>query len=592
DLSIISPDNIEKIIHYATPPIQYQNLGLGSIINIITKRKVRGGTIALNAQNALTSGFGNNTAGFRYNFGNSQLGVKYNINYTDNNDVFVDESLEYNIDSKTIKKDKIGIKSPSGFTKHYVEIDYAHSNPDDHIFSSKLYFDCLDYTQTIKQNVQSNFGELPVINFVGKTYDKNQYYNPAIDLYYNKKVAEKHDITINTVGTWYRTSYDYSYSETAGNITEFETNTDILTDKYSIIADAFYSYTFKKQKFFAGTRYKWEHSTQLNIPKTKSLSSSDIYPYIGMNGMLWKRLNYSLSLGMNVNIFNLTDGSTFNHFNFRPSVKIGYFISELMDISLNYEVNTRIPTISMLTYNPYYKDHNYIFIGNSSIKPYNEHTVALSWFRGSKIFAVGIDATYIHANDAFVPVFIKDNGILMKTYANIDRSRTAKGSFLLSLNPFRKRILTLKIFGEVSYIANDYLDHSWNYFTYVIIPTATISISKWSINLFYQTKRDNLDGHILTQKSGMAYAELSYRPVKSLNITAGWRYPIFYKGNITVEESFGTDLIHYRNSNLVKDFSNMVYLTLTYNFSFGDKRDVPIRKLNNKDTDSGILNRK
>ncbi|MEG1485439.1 MAG: hypothetical protein RSC28_08720 [Bacteroidales bacterium] len=90
----------------------------------------------------------------------------------------------------------------------------------------------------------------------------------------------------------------------------------------------------------------------------------------------------------------------------------------------------------------------------------------------------------------------------------------------------------------------------------------------------------------------LPYAELSYRPVKSLNITAGWRYPIFYKGNITVEESFGTDLIHYRNSNLVKDFSNMVYLTLTYNFSFGDKRDVPIRKLNNKDTDSGILNRK
>ena len=95
DLSIISPSNIAKIDYYTQPPVQYSNMGLGAVINVVTKTNENGGIVGLNTQNAVTTGFGNNTVNFKYNFGNSQVGVTYNINYRNYNKRILDESLQY-----------------------------------------------------------------------------------------------------------------------------------------------------------------------------------------------------------------------------------------------------------------------------------------------------------------------------------------------------------------------------------------------------------------------------------------------------------------------------------------------------------------
>lgn len=71
DLSVISPENIAKIDYYTQPPIQYSNMGLGAVVNVVTKEKQNGGSVGINTQNAVTTGFGNNVVNFKYNWGNS-----------------------------------------------------------------------------------------------------------------------------------------------------------------------------------------------------------------------------------------------------------------------------------------------------------------------------------------------------------------------------------------------------------------------------------------------------------------------------------------------------------------------------------------
>lgn len=80
DLASIPSDNISKIQYYSQPPIQYSNMGLGAVINVITKQQT-GGSLMLNTLNAVTTGFGNDVASLKYNWGRSTLGVMYNINY-------------------------------------------------------------------------------------------------------------------------------------------------------------------------------------------------------------------------------------------------------------------------------------------------------------------------------------------------------------------------------------------------------------------------------------------------------------------------------------------------------------------------------
>ena len=57
DLSVISPENIAKIDYYTQPPIQYSNMGLGAVINVVTKERQNGGSVGINTQNAVTTGF-------------------------------------------------------------------------------------------------------------------------------------------------------------------------------------------------------------------------------------------------------------------------------------------------------------------------------------------------------------------------------------------------------------------------------------------------------------------------------------------------------------------------------------------------------
>lgn len=94
DLASIPSDNISKIQYYSQPPIQYSNMGLGAVINVITKKQT-GGSLMLNTLNAVTTGFGNDVASLKYNWGRSTLGVMYNINYRNYNDRRLDEEISY-----------------------------------------------------------------------------------------------------------------------------------------------------------------------------------------------------------------------------------------------------------------------------------------------------------------------------------------------------------------------------------------------------------------------------------------------------------------------------------------------------------------
>lgn len=81
-------------------------MGLGAVINVVTKEKQNGGSVGINTQNAVTTGFGNNVVNFKYNWGNSQIGVTYNINYRNYNKRILDEEMAYSVGGTDYQKTK------------------------------------------------------------------------------------------------------------------------------------------------------------------------------------------------------------------------------------------------------------------------------------------------------------------------------------------------------------------------------------------------------------------------------------------------------------------------------------------------------
>lgn len=589
DLSIISPSNIAKIDYYTQPPVQYSNMGLGAVINVVTKTNENGGIIGLNTQNAVTTGFGNNTVNFKYNFGNSQVGVTYNINYRNYKKRILDESLRYLIDDEEYRKEKAGKESPYAYEEQMAEISFNNAKADNYVFSTKLSLKSLNRRRSSVQDIMMYSAE-ETTQLIGESSDKDKYIRPVLDMYFNKSFNKKHEITLNAVGTYYDSDYKYNYRELLGDITDFETATDISTDKYSFIGDAVYSLNLKSSQLFVGTRYMYNNNRQKNIAGPNSIETNEVYSYVGATGMIGQNVNYNVSVGVNHNVFATLGNERYSFTYFRPQLSVGYFIDETSDVMLNYEVNTQTPSISNLTYNPYYKDPHYVYVGNPDLKPGNIHNVSLSYYKGFKKFVINPEIGYSYAQDAIVPVFIRSDKDIAETFGNIDYVQNMTASLFLQWYPFDNNLLRLRLFADVYHQINKYGEMQWEHTGYSIIPSIMMSYKKWGLQLYYQTKKETLSGQMLKVSPSMAYAELSFRPLKNMTVTAGIRYPFYDAWKLTTK-TYGTNLISRVETERIINNANMVYLNFVYNFSFGKNKPNVKLKMSNEDKDTGILGR-
>lgn len=589
DLSVIPSDNIAKIDYYTQPPIQYSNMGLGAVINVITKERQNGGSAGINTQNAVTTGFGNNVVNFKYNWGNSQIGVTYNINYRNYNKRILNEEMAYSVGGIDYTKTKSGRNSPYAYEQQMAEISFNNSKVDNYLFSTKLSFNSLNRRRSSIQDIMSKINDVES-DKIGESSDKDKYISPVMDLYFSKSFGLKHELIMNLVGTYYKSEYDYEYKELLDEKTDFETETLINTDKYSVIGEALYNYKMKTANLYVGTRYMYNNSTQNNLPSNNQITTNEIYSYLGITGMLGKRFNYSISAGINNNIFTTIENRTYNFTYFRPQVKLGYFIDQSSELMFNYEVNTENPSVSSLTYNPYFKDPNYIFAGNPNLTPSNNHNLSLSYFKGFKKFIINTEVGYSYTKGIIAQAFQSDDTNIIETFGNLDNAQHMKASLFLQWYPFANNILRLRLYSEVFHQINKLGDSQWNHTGYSIIPSIYLAYNKWGLQLFYQTQKKSLFGQTMKNIPSMASVELSYKPIKNLTIVGGIRYPFYDSWKQTTSVS-GTTLLSRSETERIVNNANMVYVNIAYNFSFGKNKSDMKLKMKNADKDSGILGR-
>ncbi|HIY49975.1 MAG TPA: outer membrane beta-barrel protein [Candidatus Barnesiella excrementavium] len=589
DLSVISPEDIAKIDYYTQPPVQYSNMGLGVVINVVTREKQNGGLVGVNTQNAVTTGFGNNVVNFKYNWGHSQIGVTYNINYRNYNKRVLDEEMAYSVGGTDFEKRKSGCNSPYAYEQQMAEISFNNAKADNYLFSTKLSFNSLNRRRSSVQDILSSV-DGKESHKTGESWDKDKYISPVMDMYFSKSFGSKHELIVNLVGTYYKSDYDYEYQELLEAEPDFETATVIHTDKYSAIGEALYTYKMKTANLYAGSRYMYNNSIQNNLPSNNKITAHEIYSYLGITGMWGDRFNYSISAGVNNHIFTTIENKTYNFTYFRPQVKWGYFIDPSSDLMFNYEINTENPSVSSLTYNPYYKDPDYIFVGNPHLTPSNNHDFSFSYFKGFKKCIINAEVGYSYTKDAIAPIFQSDHTNIIETFGNLDYAQNMKASFFLQWYPFSNNMLRLRLYSEVFHQINKRGASKWNHTGYSIIPSVYLAWHQWGLQVFYQTQKKSLIGQTTKNIPSMASVELSYKPIKNLTLTGGIRYP-FYDSWKQVTSVFGTSLLRRTETERIVNNANMVYVNLVYNFSFGQSKSGVKLKMQNRDKDSGILNR-
>lgn len=240
DLLTIPPENIVRIEYYQTPPARYAIMGIGALVNVITKKNLTGGQVAASLLNAVTTGFGNDLINLKYNFGNSQVGFKYSLNYRDYYRRRVNEILSYSFNKTPFSKIKTGIDSPYSYQINLFEASFINQKSENYLFNAIISLNTFNQAISSKQSVVQLFPDERQLSAVNR--EKNRYLKPTVDLYFSKKIKKSYELSMNVVGTYYDASFSNAYLErSTTGYTNFFSSTDIKSDKYSLISDAVFS---------------------------------------------------------------------------------------------------------------------------------------------------------------------------------------------------------------------------------------------------------------------------------------------------------------------------------------------------------------
>lgn len=115
---------------------------------------------------------------------------------------------------------------------------------------------------------------------------------------------------------------------------------------------------------------------------------------------------------------------------------------------------------------------------------------------------------------------------------------------------------------------------------------ANLYLGKWSASADFYTAPKSFFGESMSGGEKGSSLNVSYRH-KGLRLGLGTILLGHAQG--FVYDNF-TDSRYYKSSGYtqIKDNGNMIYFTLSYNFSHGRKYKAGQRKLNNSDNDNGI----
>ena len=598
DILALQPDEVVRVEYIDNPGVRYSDTSLDAVINYVVKRRYSGYVGGAQTMQAFTTGFNNSYAYFKFNHKKSEFSFNYSFNYRDYDKRRYDETADYYFpDGTTRHREYRGYNSPFMYNTHNFQLGYNLAEPDKYTFNAR-------FNINISNNPYRGVNQLAIETGQPDLYQYNKAsssgYTPSLDLYFSAKLPHKQSIAANVVGTYIHTDYDYlmrqylfelspSQSMQAAPVNDYSYST--LGKKYSLIAEAIYAKEFKKATLSAGGEFsisRTDNDYTGAVNTDALLNSNNLYLFTQLQGKLaW--LNYTVGVGANRASIHQGDIG-FEKWTFRPRLSLQTSAIKNVSLSLTGQMHQGTPSLSQLSDVRQQSSDLMAGDGNVNLKPY---TVYQAYFTGT--WNVPLLSLWVNAGITYAP------DVIMTTYNAVQQDN---GEYMIVSRPENQRAfydkwvrgnLTLHAIKDVLdislYGCYDRYDSRGNTYRHTYNAwqwgaEASLMLGNWTVMAdFYNTPKSYY-GESMSGGENSSDVRVNYK-WKDLQvglgaILVGYPHGYEYPGH--------TDSRYYKShyKTWIEDNGNMVYITLSYNFSHGRKYQTEQRRLNNADYDSGI----
>lgn len=598
DITALRPDEVVRVEYIDNPGVRYSDGSIDAVINFVVKRRYAGYVGGLGTMQAFTTGFNNSNAYFKYNYKKSEFCIYYNFSYRGYDERKVDSENTYFFpDGTQRQRQYLGYNTDFMYTTNTVQLGYNLAEPDKYTLNVSLYYN-QNNTPKYGYNQLAKETSMPDLYIYNKKSKK--MYIPSLDIYWSLNLPKKQNITANVVGTYIGTDYNnlsrnYLFSQSPEQSMQADPVNDYSYSttgrKYSLISEAIYTKNFNREVFSAGGEYTVSHTDNAYkgaVNTDAVLISNNLYLFAQLQGKLGV-FNYQVGLGANYLAIHQGDIG-FNKWTLRPQLSLSTKITDNLFVRYSGRMSQLSPSLSQLSDVRNQSDELNASDGNTGLKPYTgySNSLTVSWTR--PLFNFQLYGSWYYAPDIIMTSYIpelQDDG----TYLLISKPENQKSFSRKSLAAYFtlhaiRDILDISLYGDYSNYSSRGLAYSHNYDAWRWGGSANLMLGRWNVSASFYTAPKSYFAESMGKGENQSNLSVSYK-YKDLKVGLGVLLLGYPQGYDYVGKT-DSKYLQSTSHTYIKDNGNMVYFTLSYNFSHGRKYQTERKKLHNSDNDNGI----
>lgn len=488
-------------------------------------------------------------------------------------------------DGKKLTRIEEGIPDIWAKNWHSIDLNYNYEE------AGKWFFNATARTN-LNNDPKTNFNSMlyptnhPEQKVHMTDYSTSWERTPSIDLYFQRTLKNNQAVILNLVGTYIDSNSGRTYKETKDEKLLTDIFTNVNGNKYSLIGEGIYEKKNNIGKFSFGLKHTQSYTNNEYIGQSltkTNMKQSETYLYGEFQGKI-NKLNYSLGVGGTRSWFKQEDEG-YQNYTFRPTLGLTYNFNKKAFLRFRGRMYSTAPSLSDLGNVEQQIDSLQIRRGNSNLKPVMTYANSLTFDLREGIFGANLNVSHFYFDKPIMEQINIENNKFIRVKDNQKSWQKLSTELELSVRPL-KDILNLKLITGFRYFDSNGNNYRHTYTNWYYRAEANANYKNWSMTFQIQNHRNDLYGETL--QYGENYHML-YLMHTHKRLTLGMMVLNPFMDNWRSGEESRSSQIKTVFWAHAKESSRLFCISAAYNFSFGRKHESSQKRLNNEDTDSGIM---
>ena len=577
----LRPRDVVRVEYHENPGLRYGNAA--AVVDFIVKKNETGGNVAADLMNGIKPlGAGDYNVSARYNRNKSVLSAVFSWERRDLD--WIRENYESFVYPNMILENK-EIGNPTRIKYDNINLSLSYNYADDKNMLNIAFRD-------VYNNTPNSFSDRNSVLYQGEDVygivdrQATKSHIPSLDVYYQRNLGGGQNLYLDVVGTYLKSSNDRQYSMTMVGIEPTSIVSEVDGSKYSVIGEVIYERPLWGGSLTTGAKHS--HSQMDNVyyggirSKVK-MNMEETYLFAEYKSRV-KKLDYMVGIGAMRTSYR-QGGLSQEKYVARPTLTLSYNVTN--DISLRYNayMSEYSPSLSDLSDVSQEMDAYQVRRGNPGLHSVTFYTNSLSASWRNRYVNVELSGRYSYDDNPIMEETTFEDNKFVRTFANQQGFHRLNVQATVQVFPFRDYIQVRLTPFFNRYISNG-KDYTHTHSNWGFRGSIMAMYKNWGMMIDMNTSYHELWGETITKGERLHSIAVGYNTEK-------WGIQAMFMNPFTKRYEQGVDnlsrLAPYKQIAYSDDFRRMVMINVSFNLDFGKQRGISGRRINNSDTDTGIL---